>query len=224
MLPKTPMPSPDCPRSNCYRTFGFFFLAGHETTATALTWACICLGAYPEIQEKIYREIVEKLGKDKVPTFDDLSKLEYLECFINENLRLNPPVGLLPTRRATEDIRYKEDSINQVIPKDAIIGIFFRAIHTHPDHWENPEKFDPDRFLPDNRKGRHHFAFMPFSLGPRQCIGNNFSLVEQRLFLTRLLQKFEVKLAKHSKPHPVNEPIPPDSKEYRVPIQLQVRN
>jgi len=171
------------------------------------------------MQDKIYREIVDKIGKDTVPTLDDLSKLEYMDCFINEYLRLHPPVSVLPTRQATEDIWYKD----QLIPKDSIVGILFNAIQTHPDYWENPEKFDPERFSPENRKGRHHFAFMPFSLGPRQCIGNNFSLVEQRLFLTRLLQKFEVKLPKNSKPHDVNEPIP-FNQDYPIFVHLQVRH
>jgi len=127
-------------------------------------------------------------------------------------------VVVLPTRYAKEDIQYKD----QLIPKGAFVGIFIDAVHKHPDYWKNPEKFDPERFFPENRKQRHHFAFMPFSLGPRQCIGNHFSLMEQRLFLVRLLQKFEVLPAKHTKPHNVDEPIPLEI-EMPIPIHFQVR-
>jgi len=190
-------------------------LAGHETTATALTYECICLARYPDIQEKIYQEIQNTIG-DNVPTIDDLSKLSYLDCFINETMRLHPAAPFLPTRVATKDFKYN----NHVIPKDTIVGIHIAAVQKNPEFWPNPEKFDPDRFLPENRKGRHHYAFLPFSSGPRQCIGNVFSLIEQRLFLTRLIQKFRVL-------PPKNSPLHNDSLRFGfgepVPICLEQR-
>jgi len=164
------------------------FLAGHETTSTALVWACNCLREYPDIQEKLFREIESKLGLEKVPTEEDLSQLTYLDCFINEVLRLHPPVTVLGTREAVEDVPYKD----QIIPKGARVGILFQALHTNPEYWEDPDRFDPDRFLPEKKKGRNHFIHIPFSSGLRQCIGTSFSLVEQRLFLSRLLQKYRV--------------------------------
>jgi len=164
------------------------FIAGHETTSGALTWACNCLRAYPEIQEKLFNEIQSKIGLDKVPTEEDLIQLTYLDCFINEVLRLHSPVFFLTTREATEDIKYKD----QIIPKGAAVGILFPALQTNPEYWEDPETFNPDRFLPENKKGRHHFVHIPFSAGIRQCIGTNFSMTEQRLFLTRLLQQYRI--------------------------------
>jgi len=193
-----------------------FFLAGHETTASALSWACVCLARYQDIQEKLYREIETTIGTSP-PTFEDLSKLSYLDCFISEVLRLYPPATFIPTREASADVKVGD----QFIPKGSIVGIFIEAIHKHPDFWPEPEKFDPDRFLPENKKGRHHYAYLPFSLGPRQCIGNNFSLFEQRLFLTRLLQKFRVLPPKNSpllaKDTPLSFAIGP------IPIRLEPR-
>jgi cytochrome P450 len=79
-----------------------------------------------------------------------------------------------------------------MIPKGAAVGILFHTVQTNPEYWEDPETFNPDRFLPENKKGRNHFAHLPFSLGTRQCIATNFSLTEQRLFLTRLLQQYRI--------------------------------
>jgi len=180
-----------------------FFVAGHETTSTALSCAFIYLSNYPAIQERVYQEVIKTIGPDSVPTLEDLDKLEYLDCFISEVLRFNAPLQVLTTRTAVEDVPYN----NQLIPKGAIVSIGIETIHKNPKHWSDPEIFDPDRFLPENKKGRNLFAYLPFSLGPRQCIGNNFSLIEQRLFLVCLLQNFRVLPPHHLPPHDLNEPI-----------------
>jgi len=164
-----------------------FFVAGHETTAKALTGQINCLLHYQDIQEKLYQEIITSIGT-KSPSLEDLNQLNYLDNFISECLRLYSPVALFPTRHTTEDIHYK----NMIIPKGTIMGISIRGLHEHPDYWPNPQVFDPDRFTPDQKKGRAKFAYMPFSLGLRQCIGNHFSLIEQKLFIVKLLQKYKV--------------------------------
>jgi len=163
-----------------------FFVAGHETTAQTLNWAVYELSQHQDIQEKLFQEIQNKIG-DKNPDFDDIN-LEYLECFLMENLRLHTPLSLFPTREATTDLDYN----GLIIPKGSLLSINFYTIHRNPEIWPDPEKFDPDRFLPDQRKDRHKFAHVPFSAGPRQCIGMNISMIEQRLFIIRLLQKFKV--------------------------------
>jgi len=177
-----------------------FFLAGHDTTSSALTGALNCLRAYPDIQEKVYNEILSVIGPDKIPTYEDLDKLVYLDCFIQEVLRLHAPVPSLTSRIATEDLKYKD----KVIPKGTRIGIFFHVIQTNPEFWEDPTKFDPDRFKPENKKGRNHFMYLPFSAGLRQCIGTQFSLVEQRLYLTRLIQKYKIVDPVNSPPFPMD--------------------
>jgi len=164
-----------------------FFVAGHETTATALTWACVCLSSFPEVQEKVFQEIIGTI-ETEIPKLEDLSKLTYLDCFIQEVLRMHPPIPLLPTRIAVEEVKFG----NQVIPKNSVVCVGIDVIHKNPKYWSEPENFVPERFLAENKKGRHHYAHLPFSVGPRQCIGNNFSLIEQRLFLSRLLQKYRI--------------------------------
>jgi len=181
-----------------------FFAAGHETTATALSWGCLCLATYQDIQEKIYQEIVESIGDTAMPRLEDLEKLSYLDCFIQEVLRLHSPVQMLPTRFTTEDIKFEE----YIIPKGVVVGLNINSIHRNRIHWgPEPEKFDPNRFLPENKKGRHNFAYLPFSLGSRQCLGNTFSLIEQKLFLARILQNFRVLPPRHSPIFSVNELI-----------------
>jgi cytochrome P450 len=163
------------------------FVAGHETTSSALAWALNYLRLYPNIQQKIYEEIQRVVG-DRTPKEEDLDKLVYLDNFINEVLRIRTPAPLVLSRTATEDIPYKD----MIIPKGSLVGVHYQMIHCNPLYWAEPEKFNPDRFSPENRKGRNNFAYLPFSAGPRQCIGTNFSLIEQRLFITRVLQKYRV--------------------------------
>jgi len=178
-------------RSNIF----IFFLAGHETTAKALVSACICLATYQEIQEKIYLEIVDKIGKDTMPTYEQANLLTQLDNFIHELLRIHSPVTVLPNRIILEDIQYE----NYILPKGTTFGFHFDAIHKNPQYWPEPEVFDPDRFTPENRKGRDTFSYLPFGQGPRMCIGNNFSLTEQRLYIVRLLQNFKVLPPQHHK-------------------------
>jgi cytochrome P450 len=176
------------------------FVAGHETTTSALAWALNYFRLYPDIQQKIYEEIQLVVG-DRTPNEEDLDKLVYLDSFINEVLRLRTPAPLVLARTATEDIPYKD----MIIPKGSLVGVHYQMIHTNPLYWDEPEKFNPDRFSPENRKGRNNFTYLPFSAGQRQCIGTNFSLIEQRLFITRVLQKYRVV-------DPVeNEPFPEDN-------------
>jgi len=174
-----------------------FFLAGHETTARALVWELHYLRLYPDIQEKVYEEIHREIG-DREPKESDLQKLVYLDIFIQEVLRISSPAPIIRGRIATKDVAYK----NMIIPKGSIISLYFHINHTNPDFWVDPLKFDPERFNAENKKGRNHFMYVPFGAGLRQCIGNNFSLIEQRIFLVRLLQKYRVVDPKENKPLP----------------------
>jgi cytochrome P450 len=193
-----------------------FFLAGHDTTSIALTWACRCMVEYPVIQEKLYSEIIEKIGTERIPTEKEFNEMVYLNCFIQEVLRLHTPVPSLTSRIATEDIKYKD----QLIPKGARVGLLFHHIHTHPLYWDDPQTFNPDRFLPEERKGRNHFMHVPFSTGPRQCIGTNFSLNEQRVFLIRLLQKYRLVRTDESKMWPMESMIQINGDQYNIPLKF----
>jgi len=163
------------------------FVAGHETTSSALSWAFYELAKNPDVQAKMYQEIQTVIG-DREPTFEDLDKLHYVDNVISETLRVHPPIPMLASRQALVDCHYKD----KLIPKGSLLGFNIYNIHHSSDHWKDPFKFDPDRFSPENSKGRHKFSYLPFSLGPRMCLGSHFSLISQRLVLTRLVQKFEV--------------------------------
>jgi len=167
------------------------FVAGHETTATALTCGLHELSKHPDLQEEIYQEVVNTLGESSSSSLPQLQELDNLPClsnFMSEVLRLYPPATIVATRAAFQDVQYK----NHVIPKGSIVGINITSIHRHPKYWDNPDVFDPRRFLPENHKNRHKFAYLPFSLGLRQCTGMQFSLAEQALFYIALLRKFKV--------------------------------
>jgi cytochrome P450 len=164
------------------------FLAGHDTTTLALASAVNCLRTFPRKQEKLYQEIKNKFGTDRVPTIKELNELDYMDRFISEVLRLHSPVPILTSREATEDIRFND----QFIAKGTRVGILFHSLMTNPEYWEDPLKFSPKRFTAEKKKQRHHFLNIPFSAGPRQCLGTGFSLIEQKIFLVRLLQKYQV--------------------------------
>jgi len=112
------------------------FAAGHDTTANALIWEVNCLRAHPDLQEKVYEEIIQVIGPDRKPTEDDLDKLVYLDAFIDEVLRLHPPIPHMRNRIATDNIKYKD----MIIPKGARVGIFLQVLHTNPVYWEDPKK------------------------------------------------------------------------------------
>jgi cytochrome P450 len=164
------------------------FLAGHETTANALSWTWYLLSKYPEIERKLYAEL-EQVLCGHVPTLTDLPKLKYTRMVINESIRLYPPAWLI-SRTARED-----DTVDGVrIPAGSIAFLSPYVTHRHPDFWENPEGFDPERFSRLKSDGRPDFAYFPFGGGPRLCIGNNFALMEAQLVMATLVQHYRVEL------------------------------
>ena len=160
------------------------FLAGYETTSTTLTWTLHALSQYPEIEEKLEKELDEVL-EGRVPTFEDLPKLTYTRKVLLEAMRMYPPVSLLP-RTTVED-----DYIDgYFIPKDSTLWVFIYGIHHHSDFWDNPELFDPTRFDEEKKQEQHRFAHIPFAKGPRQCVGDAFSLMEGTIALAMIKQKY----------------------------------
>jgi cytochrome P450 len=173
-------------------------LAGHETTATALTWTWYLLSKHPDAACKLRVELDEVLGR-RVPTVEDLPALEFTRRVIQESMRLYPPVWII-SRTAIE-----EDEIGGYpIPAGSVVLVSQYAMHRHPDFWENPERFDPDRFLPERSRGRHPYAYFPFGGGPRLCIGADLAMLETQLILVTLAQRFQLELLPG---HPV-EPEP----------------
>ncbi len=161
-------------------------LAGHETTANALAWTWFLLGTHPVVERRVHAEVVHVLG-GRAPTYDDLPKLSYTRMVIDESLRLFPPAwGTARQARADDEIR------GYFIPKGAPVVISQYVTHRHPAFWDDPATFDPLRFAPERSAGRHKFAYFPFSGGPRQCIGNNFALIEMQIVLAMIVQRYRV--------------------------------
>jgi cytochrome P450 len=171
-----------------------FVNAGHETTAVTLAWALYEIGSDTGLRGRLEAEVDAALGS-RVPGLDDLARLDLLGRTIRETLRLRPPGWLLP-RQALED-----DEIDGVrIPKGAIALVTVYYLHRHPAYWSDPERFDPDRFLPERDEPRHAMAYLPFGLGGRRCVGEDFALLELRAVLARVLQRYRVEVDPN---HPV---------------------
>jgi cytochrome P450 len=164
------------------------FLAGHETTANALTWASFLLSTHVAVERRLRAEVDEAL-QGRVPTASDLPRLPYTRMVIDETLRLYPPAWIT-NRRAIE-----ADAVcGYRIPADATVSISPYVTHRDPTLWENPEGFDPERFTPERSARRPHYAYFPFGGGPRQCIGKGFALMEATLVLALLTQRYELHL------------------------------
>lgn len=161
------------------------FLAGHETTALLMTWGTVLLAKHPEVVRKM-REEVDRVVGDRPVTAADVTQLVYVRRVIDEILRVRAPVWCTARDAAGPDAIE-----GFAVEKGDVVMPMFFLTHQHPKHWENPSQFDPDRFSPERSKGRHHWAYLPFSMGPRICIGNVFSLTEGALLFATLLQQVE---------------------------------
>ncbi|XP_057566111.1 cytochrome P450 4F2-like [Hippopotamus amphibius kiboko] len=167
-----------------------FMFEGHDTTASGLSWILYNLAKHPEYQERCRQEVQELLMHREPEEFewDDLAQLPFLTMCIKESLRLHPPVTGT-SRRCTQDIVLPD---GRVIPKGVICLISILGTHHNPSVWPDPEVYDPFRFDPENIKGRSPLAFIPFSAGPRNCIGQTFAMTEMKVVLALTLLRFRV--------------------------------
>jgi cytochrome P450 len=164
------------------------FVAGHETVANALSWAWVCLSENPEVEDKLVAEVTSVLA-GRTPTFEDIPKLEYTSRVIDETMRLYPPAWIVERMSLEED-----ELMGRPLPKRSLVSVCTYLLHRHPKLWETPEKFDPDRFLPERSKDRHRYAYIPFGAGPRICIGNAFAKMEAVIVLAGLVQHWHLML------------------------------
>ncbi|XP_073909949.1 cytochrome P450 4F2-like isoform X2 [Castor canadensis] len=174
-----------------------FMFEGHDTTASGLSWVLYNLAKHPEYQERCRQEVRELL-RDRDPKdieWDDLAQLPFLTMCIKESLRLHPPVVFI-TRRCTQDVMLPDGA---VIPKGVTCAISIFGTHHNPAVWPDPEVYDPFRFDPENIKDRSPLAFIPFSAGPRNCIGQTFAMSEMKVALALTLLRFRV-LPDHAEP------------------------
>ena len=160
------------------------FTAGHETTALTLTWACYMLACHPIAADRLKTELDTVLG-DREPTTDDLPRLAWTRAVLDETLRLYPPAAVMVRENVSETVLggYR-------IPKGSKLIINLANIHRHPEFWEMPDSFQPERFLPEPFKPKHRLAFMPFGAGHRLCVGNAFALTESMLLLAMIAKHY----------------------------------
>jgi cytochrome P450 family 9 len=170
-----------------------FFFAGFDTIESAMVTCCIYLALNPDCQEKLHKELTNelqnpehggKLNYDLIQT-----KLEYMDAFISETQRLYPS-AFRTERKAVAD--YQIPGTKQIVPKGTLLVFPIYSIQNDPDNFENPEKFDPERFLPENKSKMNPYAFLPFGHGPRNCIGMRFALTEVKSMLANLVLNFKV--------------------------------
>ncbi|XP_028667982.2 cytochrome P450 4B1-like [Erpetoichthys calabaricus] len=165
-----------------------FMFEGHDTTASGISWILYNLALHPEHQQKCREEIQDVLSGEETMDWDHLSKIPYTTMCIKESLRLCPPVPEV-ARKLTKPIKFPD---GRTLPEGFLIGIAVYNIHRCEYFWENPEVFDPMRFSAQESAERHPFAYIPFSAGPRNCIGQNFAMNEMKIAVAMILRRYEL--------------------------------
>ena len=190
-------------------------LAGHETSAMALTWTLYLLATHPEIEERLVEHLEAELHGAPAGT-EDLSRLTYLKQVVQEAMRLYPPVwGYV--RRAEAETELGD----YVLPARTWVGVVTWALHRHPDFWPDPERFDPDRFAPERAEERDFFAYLPFAAGPRTCIGAGMAMLEIQLILAQLVPRFRMRVVPD---HPIEtEAVVTLKPRHGIPVTLSRR-
>lgn len=167
-------------------------LAGRESTATSLVWACYLLAKHPDVQDRLRTEVAETLG-NQAPAAEDLGRLRYVKAVVEETLRLYPPAYKF-TRQAKEaDVIGGFD-----ISAGSVIVLSPWVTHRHSHIWSAPETFNPDRFLGSEVNNLPRFSYFPFGAGPRLCAGRSLALMELHLVLALVMQRYRLKMATRS--------------------------
>ena len=180
------------------------FLAGHETTANAMAWTFHLLGENPEVEQRLFAELDSVLG-GRPPRYDDLAELDYTERVVNEAMRLYPPVYVI-ARLAKEDVEIGDF----LIPQGSEVVLWVWHTHRDPRWFPEPWRMDPDRFLPERARARPRGSYLPFSHGPRACIGKRFAMIEAKLVLATIASRYRLV------PDP-NHPVEPKARVTLTP-------
>jgi len=190
------------------------FMAGHETTANVLAWTWYLVSQAPEVEAKLHAELDQVLA-GRTPEMDDVENLKYTRAILDETMRLYPPVPILSREAMAEDtIRGRK------VPAGSIMLIVPWLIHRHKKYWDKPDHFIPERFMPDAPKPIK-FSYIPFSAGPRVCLGKNFGIIESVLTIAMLAQRFRLSMPKGTKvEHECRLTLRPKG---RLPMKVTVR-
>lgn len=173
-----------------------FFLAGFETSSTAMTYCLYELARNPDLQQKARDDVLKTIKKYGSLTYEAANDMHYIENCINESLRKYPPIGQL-TRTVSKD--YKVPGTEHILEKGTTLTVPVYGIHHDPEFYTDPELFDPDRFLSEQIAKRNPYCFLPFGEGPRNCIGLRFGMMQARIGLATLLKDFRITMS--SKTH-----------------------
>jgi cytochrome P450 len=166
-------------------------LAGHETTANALAFALHLVARHPEVERGLQREADAVLGGRAV-RFEDLPRLAYTERVVEEAMRLYPPAWCFEREAQADD-----EIEGFFVPKGSMVAVCPYTLHRAEKYWPEPERFDPDRFLPERAAGRPKEAYLPFGDGPRVCIGRAFAMMEAKIILASVMDRFSVAPTSH---------------------------
>jgi len=189
------------------------FFAGHETSATALCWIHYFLARHPDVRQRFQREIDSVLG-GRVPTPEDLDKLEYTEQVVQESLRVYSPI------HAISRVAIVDNTVGgYLVPAGTSIYISLYATHRLPQYWPDPERFDPERFTHEQCEARSKFAYIPFAAGHRNCIGGVQAIVELKMILAQIAQRYVLDLV----PGQRIEPAPGTTMYPRYGIKMTLR-
>lgn len=163
-----------------------FLIAGYDTTSSVLSWLAYCLATNMEVQERLIREIDDAIG-DKKPSYDSVFELQYLDMVLCETLRLYCPVT-----RINRQVVHDTVICGKRLPGGISVTFPIWGVHRLPEFWPDPEKFDPERFSPENKGKRNRFVYLPFGIGTRGCIGMRLALLEVKMAIVTLLQRYKI--------------------------------
>ncbi|XP_030585388.1 cytochrome P450 3A30-like [Archocentrus centrarchus] len=179
-----------------------FLFAGYETTSSSLTFLSYNLATNPQVMKKLQEEVDATFPNNAPVQYQALMQMEYLDCVVNESLRLYPIASRL------ERVAKASVEINGfVIPKDMVVMIPTWPVHRDPEIWPEPEKFKPERFSKENKETIDPYTYMPFGAGPRNCIGMRFALILMKLAIVEILQRYSFSVCK----------------ETEIPIELDIQ-
>lgn len=171
---------------------GTFLGAGWDTSTLTTSFVLMQLGSHPDVQEKVFQEITSTVSDINELTMAETMNLKYLDCVINESMRHFAPISFIG-RRTEKDIAVTIDEKQLIIPKGVDIMIDSDLLHHNPRYWSEPKKFIPERFLPENSKNRDPYSFIPYSTGPRSCIGKSFGIMEEKIIIAQILNSFVIR-------------------------------
>ncbi|GFT92218.1 cytochrome P450 4V2 [Nephila pilipes] len=194
-----------------------FVAAGHETIAITIAWTLYLIGLYPDVQTKIHEELDRIFGTDEKRHVKerDLNDLEYLDCVLKETNRLYTAVPII-----AKELQKDTNICGYTIPKESTCAILIYFLHRDKDVFPDPEKFDPDRFLPENAAKIPEYGYIPFSSGPRNCIGQKFAIMEMKTVISLILRNYTIEsLDSRDKVLPIMQITLHPS----VPIRVRIR-